>query len=440
MAAYETIITLLNIYIILVWIAPGRLRVKTAVVLSVITIAPFPIIILNPGLSDALLAVILPLPSLFCAAAPMFSVAGMKKRTILYISLTYIGFSTAMISPFAWLLSVFGWGSAGDSIPDILINLTLLLLCVFTARGKILRRAVSAFVVMSKYVLHLLGITFWVYSAFIALATSFFRKYESIPNIEALEFLSAALVLLISIMCPLMIAYSVANAVGKSQLAMMARQVKAQAEHYTASVKADRDMRIFRHDFRNLKIALAELLRARDFYGALRALEECEEPFNEYDALYNTGDPILDALLRDKQAHARESDTRICFEGAIPPDSLHPTAVCAIFGNAIDNALRACQETPDDAGKTIGVAAAVRNGFLYITVKNPVLSDIRITDNTLPTTKADRFAHGIGLLSIESAAKAHQGAMKISCAGRVFTLEVELDISNPAVEINFAAT
>jgi hypothetical protein len=429
-AAYETITTLLNIYIILTAIALGKLRVKTAVIFALITMAPFSVIALIPELSDSLRVIILPLPAIFCAAAPILSVAGMKKRTILYISLMYISFSTAVISPFIWISGVFGWGAIGNGILDILINLALLLLCIFTARGKILSRTVIGFMGMPKYVRNLLCVTFWVYSAFVAYASTFFRTHEDISNIAVLEFLSAMVVLLISVMCPLMIAHSISDAISKSQLIMMARQVKAQTEHYAASVKADGDMRIFRHDFRHLKIGLTELLHERDFDGALRMLDKCEEPFAEYSSLYNTGDTILDALLRDKQAQARGSNALICFEGAIVPGSLLPTTVCAIFGNAIDNAMHACQEIPDADEKTICVTASYRNHFLSITVTNPVQKDIRIRGNTLPTTKADKFAHGIGLISINNVAQEHGGSMRISCANKVFTIAVELETGN----------
>jgi hypothetical protein len=438
LAAYETIITLLNIYIILTTIAPGRPRLKTAIILAIITMAPFLAVTLMPGLSNTLQAITLLLPPLFCAAAPILSVAGMKKRTILYISLTYIGFSTAIISPFLWIFGALGWKDVGNTT-DILINLALLILCVFTAKGKILSRTVGGLTIMPKYVRYLLGITLWIYSAFVSLASTFFRIHEDIPGIAVLEFLSAMIVLLVSIMCPLMIAYSISDAISKSQLAAMVRQVEAQAEHYAATVKADGDMRIFRHDFRNLQIGLAELLRERDLDGALRMIGEYSEPFAEYTSLYNTGDPILDALLHDKQTQAHSGNTRICFEGAIAPGSLHPTTVCAIFGNAIDNAISACNEIPGGEEKAISVTVADRNRFLRITITNPVRKDIRIRGNTLPTTQADKLAHGVGLISINNVAQGHGGSMQISCAGRVFTIAIELDISNPPVQIDFAA-
>jgi hypothetical protein len=410
-------------------IADGKLRVKTAGIFVLVIARLYTAILLTHELSDAARNAALAGPILFCIAAPMFSVHELKKKTILYITLVYIGFSMAIVSPFLWIAGVFNLGESSNAL-DILINLSLLLLCVFTAKGKILSRTVIGFMSMPKYVRNLLGAAFWVYSAFVTFASTFFRTHADIPNIAVLEFLSAMVVLLISIMCPLMIAHSISDAISKSQITMMSRQVKAQAEHYAASAKVDGNMRIFRHDFRHLKIGLTELLRERDFDGALRMLDKCEEPFTEYSSLYNTGDPILDALLRDKQAQARSDNTLICFEGAVAPGSLLPTTVCAIFGNAIDNAISACHEIPDGDEKTISIMASYRNRFLRITMTNPVQKDIRIKGNTLPTTQADKLAHGVGLISINNVAREHGGSIRISCAGKVFTIAVELEEDN----------
>lgn len=96
--------------------------------------------------------------------------------------------------------------------------------------------------------------------------------------------------------------------------------------------------------------------------------------------------------------------------------------VCALFANALDNAIEACEvwkkEAADGSKPEIALLARAAKGLLAVSVKNPcVQTEHDAQDKAgrgLPkTTKNDTANHGYGLRSIREAVKKYGGNMEI---------------------------
>ena len=67
----------------------------------------------------------------------------------------------------------------------------------------------------------------------------------------------------------------------------------------------------------------------------------------EYENYYHTGNDFLDIIIRDKAQRAREMQIdfspQIYFEDG---SFIDPLDISTIFGNALDNAIEACEKLP----------------------------------------------------------------------------------------------
>lgn len=83
--------------------------------------------------------------------------------------------------------------------------------------------------------------------------------------------------------------------------------------------------------------------------------------------------------------------------------------LCALFANALDNAIEACAAL-DAGSRQIELSARAAKGILAVEVRNPFGGQL---SGGLPkTTKQDAANHGYGLRSIQEIAK-YGGSMEI---------------------------
>ncbi len=235
--------------------------------------------------------------------------------------------------------------------------------------------------------------------------------------------------IIICIIVPILITSSLTNTYLKKQNEVFERELKAQAEHYIALSESNKELRRFKHDFKNLRIGITQALQSNDNDLALEMIENCQNDFigsTENIIKFNTGNGIVDAILHEKQKIASEINATITFEGFLPQNIFSPTDLCVIFGNTLDNATEACERLPENQAKTISVSVNCIGGIAFISITNPVSEKIDVINNTVQTTKKNRDKHGFGLYSLEKIAKKYNGKMDIISKDNSFTVIFEL--------------
>ena len=225
---------------------------------------------------------------------------------------------------------------------------------------------------------------------------------------------------IIGILCPLAGLYFLSSAYYKKQCVALQKELREQVKYYERMCRADRAVRTFMHDYRNLRIGLQSYLKEKDAEGALQYLLRCEKDYIGDIICFETGNGVLDALLSEKQRAAEEFNAKIVFDGILPNDGIHPADICAVFGNALDNAIEACSLLESKARKTISITANMNNNFLFVTIENPIRRH-------MPGTQKDKKSHGLGLSSIQYAVKKYDGTCKIFADNRIFRLALCFD-------------
>ena len=209
--------------------------------------------------------------------------------------------------------------------------------------------------------------------------------------------------------------------------------LQSELEHFRQYMHAQEETRRFRHDIRNNLLCLNEMVASGDHNKLTQYLKDMVEITDSLSFKYVTGDMLLDSILNSK-AQVMEQQN-ICFEldGVLAGGlSWKPMDICAVFANAIDNAIEACQKVnPENRHISIKIKSTTQ--FWLITIKNSVAEIVDtkklFQKNGGYTSKSDSSRHGIGTYSMKQTVESYGAIMKAECTDQVFTLEIMIDKS-----------
>lgn len=204
---------------------------------------------------------------------------------------------------------------------------------------------------------------------------------------------------------------------------------------YEAQYQASIDLRGLHHDMKNHLLAIRALAgegadrdgRLREYLDGLLAQTDTAAPTAE------TGNQALDGLLFQKRALLREEGVRL--ELILDLRDVGPLSdmdLCAIFGNAVDNALEACRKVEPREERYLSIHGERSAGQLIVTIKNPYRGQIRLRRGLPVTSKADPLRHGIGLASIRRTVQKYGGVAEVDLSvPEQFCLTLLIPLSPP---------
>lgn len=181
-------------------------------------------------------------------------------------------------------------------------------------------------------------------------------------------------------------------------------------KYYEAMEQQHFEIRRLKHDLANhLQVLLS--LPAKEKDGYIQKM--IENPVFERVLTYS-GDATVNAVLTAKESLMRQKEITFYAKVDIPQELAYEKPdLCALFANALDNAVEACAalEAP---GRQIALTARAAKGILAVEVRNPFAKEQDKSAKGLPgTTKADTQNHGFGLRSIQEIVKKYGGDMEL---------------------------
>lgn len=172
----------------------------------------------------------------------------------------------------------------------------------------------------------------------------------------------------------------------------------------------------FRHDIKNHITVVKDLLRSRKQEDALTYIDDLADMAAGLSFPCSTGNPVVDILMENKLGIAKNIGIDVECSLILPyPCPIRDIDFCIILSNALDNAVSACRDVNDGAGKYIRVSGRIQGDFVLLEVENS-FSGKRVV------------SRGIGLSNIKAIAEKYQGAMSIKTQERSFFLSVLLVI------------
>lgn len=181
-------------------------------------------------------------------------------------------------------------------------------------------------------------------------------------------------------------------------------------KYYEAMEQQHFEIRRLKHDLANhLQVLLA--LQAQDKDNYIRKM--IENPVFERVLSYS-GDATVNAVLTAKESLMRQKEIAFYARVDIPEALAYEKPdLCALFANALDNAVEACTAL-EVSQRQIELTARAAKGILAVEVRNPFAGAHQEHTGLLPqTTKADTHNHGYGLRSIQEIVKKYGGSMEL---------------------------
>ncbi len=168
-----------------------------------------------------------------------------------------------------------------------------------------------------------------------------------------------------------------------------------------------------RHDLKNHVIALQGLLGERDWKGMEAYLTAMEERGSLGEREAATGSLAIDALLDRKRKQAEEKGISWECSVTLPKESADMEFdLCVLFGNLLDNAVKACEQMEGEGRRFLSVQARMVKRCFLLEVKNSTGT------KTGPKKKqaegmGREGSHGLGLLNVKDVVEKYQGTMEI---------------------------
>ena len=193
--------------------------------------------------------------------------------------------------------------------------------------------------------------------------------------------------------------------------------------HYREVENMYRQIRGWRHDYRN-HIQMMKVLAASGDMDALKAyLDELDTDLNTVDTVVKTGNPMADAILNSKISLARSRNIPTQVDAHIPVKlKMSELDLCCIIGNLFDNAMEASMALPEEK-RMIRVYMDMKGTQLYISFTNfTAAKKLDKVGKGFKTSKGE--GHGFGLVRIDDIVSRYDGYLSRNSEDGAFTTEI----------------
>lgn len=193
--------------------------------------------------------------------------------------------------------------------------------------------------------------------------------------------------------------------------------------HYQEVENMYRQMRGWRHDYRNHIQTMKVLASSGDLEGIRSYLDRLDTDLNTVDLAVKTGNAMADAILNSKISLAKSRDIPVQVDAHIPVKlKMSELDLCCIIGNLFDNAIEASLALPPEE-RLIRVYMDMKGTQLYLSFTNFTAGGKREKQGgRFLTTKGE--GHGFGLVRIDTIVERLEGYLSRNSEDGAFTTEI----------------
>ena len=193
--------------------------------------------------------------------------------------------------------------------------------------------------------------------------------------------------------------------------------------HYQEVENMYRQIRGWRHDYRNHIQVMKALAANGDLAGIQAYLDELDTDLNTVDTVIKTGNAMADAILNSKISLAKSRHIQVQADAHIPVKlRMSELDLCVILGNLFDNAIEASLSLPEDQ-RLIRVYMDMKGTQLYISFTNfTATGKQHKLGRRFATTKGT--GHGFGLVRIDNIIDRLDGYLSRNSEDGAFTTEI----------------
>lgn len=200
---------------------------------------------------------------------------------------------------------------------------------------------------------------------------------------------------------------------------IMEAQLALQKLHYNELRVKVEEARKARHDFKHHVAAIRHYIDMDDKDGLQGYCDELAQRDDTQVRTPYTGNTAVDGVLYHYMQQAQQNQIRFDYSGVIRSSGIADVDLCALLGNALDNALTACLTVLE--GRSITVISQTEKQLLSIVVRNSFDGKVNQIRGTLLSRKREN-SPGIGISSMESICKRYGGNLEMQWDDRNFTV------------------
>lgn len=211
-------------------------------------------------------------------------------------------------------------------------------------------------------------------------------------------------------------------AISSSRLEMANNQIEMQKEYYEALSGQMNEIREMKHDVRHFVGAASRLAEE----GRLDDLRSFLNEYNEKTEMDQLPvfceNVIANSIIGYYYLRAKESG--IQYESKCRIDYrvvMRDSDLCILLGNALENAIDACQKMKKTEIRMISMEAGSKNGQFLLKFRNTYRGKLSVRDGHYISSKAEK-SHGLGIKNMEKVVESYGGFMKIEHDEKEFTL------------------
>ena len=244
------------------------------------------------------------------------------------------------------------------------------------------------------------------------------------PFMQNIIFYAAGIVLLLN-----MVVYFLFVRIGqaeqmKTEMALLSLQNECMQERSKDIENMYENVRALRHDMKNHLLSISSMAKNGDTDEIQRYAAELlrEQSTNDRLVMFS-GNHALDAIISSKSAAAKRAGVQLRAVVTTSLTEFPPEDIVVIIGNALDNAIRAAQESSE---KNVDLHIQPQGAYSSILVANDVLKPVLTENPELNTTKKARMRHGFGIQNMRKAVERNQGMMRFYESNNRFVCDILL--------------
>lgn len=258
--------------------------------------------------------------------------------------------------------------------------------------------------------------------ALVAVVLLTHQKHDSIM-VHSVAMNQGLVVLPFVLLTALTLLQAILTLADHEQLERTAQLAVTREVYYQGLQHEQTQVRSLRHDLQNHLTVLYGLLEQDNTHQAMEYLEQIAGS----PALKGTkrlcDNEVANVVLSSKAETAQRLGLTADFQISLPKElTMADTDLCALLGNALDNAIEAAQETHD---KQIRVRCRADKGLFMLQVDNALTGKEK---PDLSTTKSDKRSHGFGLTGMREIATRYGGSLEAGPINGRFELVVCLPL------------
>ncbi len=194
--------------------------------------------------------------------------------------------------------------------------------------------------------------------------------------------------------------------------------------YYQSLQREQNQVRTLRHDLRNHLNAALGLLERKETEKARRYLLELTDSEALGCSARLCDHEIANVVLLTKREEMARENIPADISVSLPADlPITDTDLCALLGNALDNAIEASRKAEN---RQIRVRCKAERGLFMLRVENCLAGDEHAD---LSTTKKNKELHGLGLRGMREIAARYGGVLETETANGKFELLVSFPLA-----------